>query len=82
MKLIIHFHILYIKKCLTYVCKKNPSIWCFKTKTTLKPKSQILFINFNQLLCIISGTFEISKAFFGNNMYESLVFSSLDMCLF
>lgn len=23
MKLIIHFHILYIKKCVTYVCKKN-----------------------------------------------------------
>lgn len=59
MKLIIHFHILYIKKCVTYVCKKTqkPAMWCFKTKTTLKSKSQILFNNFNQLLCIISGTF-------------------------
>lgn len=42
MKLIIHFHILYIKKCVTYACKKTqkPAMWCFKTKTILKSKSK------------------------------------------
>lgn len=28
MKLIIHFHILYIKKCVTYACKKHKNRQC------------------------------------------------------
>lgn len=45
MKLIIHFHILYIKKCVTYVCKKHKNRQCDALK-------QKLLWNQNRRFCL------------------------------